>query len=513
MKAIAARDLFYLYRTHHGDIPALRGLSVDVASGEVVSCLGPSGSGKSTLLALCAGYSRPASGQLTILGVDLSATSGRLRSRVRRELGIVRQHYHRTLPQGMTAEEVVCLPQRLAGVDHRQARRRAVYLLKRAGLADHRQARVGQLSGGEQQRIAVCAGLANRPRLLLADEPTGELDPTTSARVVDLLLELTAETEAAALIVTHDPEVALRTERTIHIRDGRLAAEGATRPVLIVDENGWLRLPQSLREASGLRDRVRAAASWGRIELVAEEPAQRGRAYEMASFRPSMAEKRYHTEAAFDRVTKSYGQGPAVVTELSWTFAAEQFHVLAGASGSGKTTLLNILAALERPDSGQVWVGGERTDALTSDEAAEWRRRTIGYVSQHSTLVGFLSAAENVALALTLRGHSEAEAAVRAAEALEWVGLGELADRRGDRLSGGEQRRVSLARAIAPNPRLLIADEATAHLDRLSGRLVIRLLKDAVEQRGTTIVAASHDPDLVTAADARLSLGSHEVSA
>jgi putative ABC transport system ATP-binding protein len=134
----------------------------------------------------------------------------------------------------------------------------------------------------------------------------------------------------------------------------------------------------------------------------------------------------------------------------------------------------------------------------------------VGYLSQHSTLAEFLSARENVELALTLRGFGPEDATTRAERWLEWVGLSKLADRRADRLSGGEQRRVSLARALAPGPRVLLADEPTAHLDRVSGRMVIKLLQGAARGAGTTVVAASHDPDLISAADTSLILGSHE---
>jgi putative ABC transport system ATP-binding protein len=182
-------------------------------------------------------------------------------------------------------------------------------------------------------------------------------------------------------------------------------------------------------------------------------------------------------------------------------------HVLAGPSGSGKTTLLNLVAALERPDDGEVWVGGERVDGLAPDQAAGWRQRALGYVSQHSTLVAYLSARENVELGLALRGFGAEESARAAERWLDWVGLGKLAVRPAGRLSGGEQRRVALARALAPRPRVLVADEPTAHLDRLSGRLVIGLLRDAVRERGATVIAATHDPDVIAAAHSVLSLG------
>jgi ABC-type lipoprotein export system ATPase subunit len=466
--AVHAEDLFHLYGAPQGDVAALRGLSLDVAAGETVAVLGPSGSGKTTLLSLCAGLARPSSGALTVLDRPFERLSTRDIGRVRRSsIGIVRQHYHVGLPRELTVEEIVALPLRLGG---RSEPARVQALLRTAGLERHARARPDELSGGEQQRVAVCAALAKRPELLLADEPTGELDADSTGAVVELLRELAAEVGAAALIVTHDPAVARACARTIHIRDGRLAAEGGARPVLIVDEQGWLRLPGAVREAAGVGERVRARASWGKVELLAEDPTRPAPAPE----RLEAGEKRA-TEIALDRVGKRYGRR-AVVTNLSWTFAPERLHVIAGPSGSGKTTLLNLQAALDYPDEGEVWVGGERIDSFDAEEAARFRRRMLGYVSQHSTLVEFLSAQENVELALALRGFEDDEAGRRADRWLTWVGLEKLADRRADHLSGGEQRRVALARALAPGPRVLLADEPTAHLDRLSGRMIIRLL-------------------------------------
>jgi ABC-type lipoprotein export system ATPase subunit len=505
--AIRSTDLFHLYRAPYGDVAALRGLSLDVAEGETVAVLGPSGSGKTTLLSLCAGFRRPSSGKLAVLGRSVGHAPTRELARLRRtSIGVVRQHYHLTLPRELAVEEIVAFPLRLVRRLDRDDRLRIASLIRAAGLRSRARARPAELSGGEQQRVAVCAALAKRPRLVLADEPTGELDASATAAVLDLLLEFSAEAGAAALIVTHDSTVALATDRTVHIRDGRLAAEGATRPVLVLDEQGWLRLPQGLRDRAGLRDRVRAEAQWGRVELFADEPLSRPPSEHPPAARVDANEKRT-TEIALDRVVKRHaGQERPTIAELSWTFAAERLHVVAGPSGTGKTTLLNLVAALDYPDAGEVWVGGERVDSLSRDDAARFRQRMIGYVSQHSTLVDFLSARENVELALTLRGFSSEEAAKRAQRWLDWAGVGTLADRRAERLSGGEQRRVSLARALAPAPRVLLADEPTAHLDRITGRNVIRLLQEAAREGGATVLAAGHDPDLTAAADERLTL-------
>jgi ABC-type lipoprotein export system ATPase subunit len=507
MSALEARDVFYLYRASYGDVAALRGLSLEVAEGETVAVLGPSGAGKSTLLALCAALATPSSGDIRVLGLELEGSTAAERDRLRaRQIGIVRQHYHEVLPPELTAREIVALPLRLRGRFGPRERRYVQHLLEQAGLRRRADARPTELSGGEQQRVAVCAALAKTPRLLVADEPTGELDATSSQQTIELLLGLASEAASTCLIVTHDPRIAARTDRTIHIRDGRLAAEGAEHPLLVVDRQGWLRLPEGLRQQAGLSDRVRASARWGEVRLRTENASREPQLAQQTP-RPTAAEKRGEAEIALDRIRRRYpGNDDDLFAQLSWTFAREQLHVLAGPSGSGKTTLLNLVAALDRPDDGAVWVAGERIDCLEPDGAAAYRRRCLGYLSQHATLVEYMSAKENVELALHLRGLQAHDSARRAAHWLDWVGLGALADRRADQLSGGEQRRVALARAMAPNPRVLVADEPTAHLDRFSGRIIIRLLLDATRERGTTILAASHDPDLITAADTQLDL-------
>ncbi|MGH3302754.1 MAG: ATP-binding cassette domain-containing protein [Streptosporangiaceae bacterium] len=348
---IDARDVFVLYHAAYGDVAALRGLSLTVEEGQTVAVLGPSGAGKSTLLDLCATQQRPSSGQVTVLGTALDKASTRQLDRLRRtQIGIVRQHYDRALPRELTVTEIVALPLRLAGHYHRQSGGWVDQLLTAAGLRHRASARPGQLSGGEQQRVAVCAALVTRPRLLLADEPTGELDPRTSAALLDTMLDLTRTVEATALIVTHDPAVADRSDRVIHIRDGRLAAEGSVKPTLVLDRQGWLRLPESLRETAGFHDQVTASASWSVIELRAKDPRQKTAPHPQARERGRNTDVGGVVEVSLDRVSKRYrAAADPVLSELTHSFARHRLHVIAGASGSGKTTLLNLIAALERP--------------------------------------------------------------------------------------------------------------------------------------------------------------------
>ena len=202
-------------------IHVLRGVDLAVAPGEIVALLGPSGSGKSTLLQAVGLLEGGFEGSIRIAGAEAAKLDAHGRTVVRRDsLGFVYQ-FHHLLPDFNATENVV-LPQLVHGATRGDADARATDLLTHLGL-DHRLThRPSQLSGGEQQRVAVARALANRPALLLADEPTGNLDPETSARVFAMLLDLVRETGLAALIATHNPELAGRMDRILHLRAGRL---------------------------------------------------------------------------------------------------------------------------------------------------------------------------------------------------------------------------------------------------------------------------------------------------
>ncbi|UFS65122.1 ABC transporter ATP-binding protein [Paracoccus denitrificans] len=197
-------------------VPVLNGLSLQIARGEVVALVAPSGAGKSTLLHIAGLLDTADSGRVLLKGRDMAGQSDRARTEARREeLGFVYQ-FHHLLPEFSAAENIV-LPQLANGVSQATARARALDLLGRVGLthrADHRPA---QLSGGEQQRVAFCRALANQPSLLLADEPTGNLDPATSDKVFDMLMALVRETGLAALIATHNMDLAARMDRVIRL--------------------------------------------------------------------------------------------------------------------------------------------------------------------------------------------------------------------------------------------------------------------------------------------------------
>jgi ABC-type lipoprotein export system ATPase subunit len=477
--AVVGSGLIRIHRTPGGQVAALRGLDITVGTGEVAAIIGPSGSGKSTLLRLVGGLDRPSAGRLVVLGQDLTDASDRDLERHRRDrIGLVEQHYRRALSPYLRVADAVALPLALRGVSVADRQRRVSELLERIGLPDRRDALRHELSGGEQQRVAFAVALATRPALLLADEPTGELDATTAETILGVLRELVLAEGSTCVVVTHDELVERVADRVIHLADGRAIAERVGGPgtpsTPVRDAQGWL-APSLPEPSTPLPAAVRPEAGSDAVVL--------------------------------ERATRRYGAGSTSMLGLPSTsvaFRAGHFHVVTGPSGSGKTTLLRLVAGLDRPSEGRVETLGTDLAGLDRDGLARFRAERIGIVDQVRDLVPFLTARENVELGLAIRGVDPDEASPRAIEALETVGLGDHRDRAPDGLSAGERLRVALARALAAGPELLILDEPTAALDRAGARAVARLLA-GLDGR-VTVLATTHDSALIEAASDRLDL-------
>ena len=223
---LSIRGLERTYETAAGPLPVLRGVDLEVGPGEIVGLVGPSGSGKSSLLHAAGLLEHPNAGRITILNQDCSDLADAERTRVRLgAIGFVYQ-FHHLLPE-FSALDNVALPLMIAGKTRERAQARAAEILGELGLKDRVLHQPAQLSGGEQQRVAVARALANSPRLLLADEPTGNLDPHTSEAVFGNLYELARRTGVAALIATHNLELAKHMDRVFALKDGHLEAQGA----------------------------------------------------------------------------------------------------------------------------------------------------------------------------------------------------------------------------------------------------------------------------------------------
>ncbi|QIM21302.1 ABC transporter ATP-binding protein [Phycicoccus sp. HDW14] len=269
---ILCDNLVRIYRAEGLEVVALQGLDLEVQRGELVALVGASGSGKSTLLGILSGLDTPSAGLARVSGHDLGSMAGRERLEYRRRtVGFLFQQAAANLLPYLTAAENVELPMLLAGVRAGERATRARQTLEVLGIPDCADRRPGQLSGGQQQRVALGVAVANRPRVLLADEPTGELDTRSSDEVFEAIRLANTEFGTTVLVVTHDPLVSEQVARTVGIRDGRtstevlrrdeVGADGAVGRVAeeyaVLDRAGRLQLPKAFTASLEMRDRVR----------------------------------------------------------------------------------------------------------------------------------------------------------------------------------------------------------------------------------------------------------------
>ncbi len=277
---VVCRDLFKIYKRADLEVVALRGLNLTVAQGELIAIVGASGSGKSTLLNILAGLDRPSAGQVTVGARDLLDMSDQSLVQYRREdVGFVWQATARNLLPYLSISDNIELPMALSGRSGRQRRAWAGELLQALGIGDKANRLPQQLSGGEQQRAAIGVALANQPPLLLADEPTGELDTATAIQVFEMLRSLNRSFGVTIVIVSHYPGVSQFVDRVVHIRDGRISSESfsvasyrrdgsrSEDEFLVVDDAGRLQLPQEYAEHFRGRGLARVDVEEGRITL------------------------------------------------------------------------------------------------------------------------------------------------------------------------------------------------------------------------------------------------------
>jgi len=266
---VAADGVVKIYKVADLEVFALQGLDLEIAPGEMLALVGASGSGKSTLLNLLGGLDVPTAGTLKVGSANLLEMSERDRVIYKRKMvGFIWQQKARNLLPYLSAQENVEMPMMLAGVRSGTRRKRAQELLDAVGLGDRIRHRPERLSGGEQQRTAIAVALANEPRLLLADEPTGEVDSAAADTIFGVLRELNQQLGVTVIVVTHDPQVARRVDRVVAIRDGRTSTEIRRRrdvaghvileeEFALLDRVGRLQLPKHFVESLQLKDRVR----------------------------------------------------------------------------------------------------------------------------------------------------------------------------------------------------------------------------------------------------------------
>lgn len=284
---IECENLVKIYKIADLEVVALQGLDLTIQAGEMMALIGPSGSGKSSLMNILGGLDTPTAGRVFVGHYNLleMARAEQVLYR-RREVGFVWQQTARNLLPYLTARENVELPMSLNGIAPRERRKRAKQLLELVGLGERLDHRPDRLSGGEQQRVAIAVGMANRPKLLLADEPTGEVDSEAADTIFHVMRELNREFGITIIVVTHDMMVANRVDRVIGMRDGRTSTEILRRrdgDVLVSDEEyaildraGRLQLPEAYIEKLDMQERVRLNLQTDHIRVfsAAESPVE-----------------------------------------------------------------------------------------------------------------------------------------------------------------------------------------------------------------------------------------------
>ena len=652
---VVCDNLVKIYQIDEIEVVALQGLDLEIRRGEMMAIIGASGSGKSSLLNIIGGLDRPSAGQITVNGRNLlKAPDRELEDYRLHDVGFVWQQSARNLIPYLTAQENVELPMIAArgrsALHPAQTRQRARELLDAVGLLSHSHHRLGQLSGGQQQRVAIAVALANQPQILLADEPTGEVDSVTAQQIWQLFRQLNRRYNLTSIIVSHDRDIARVVDRVIGIRDGKISTEMvrqtraempedqrageweqdattstpslASPPTanesdaqaddakvqleerVVLDSVGRLQMPHDYLEQRGIGRRAvvqlvedgilvrqaqeqlaqsahtsprtphahhpadagadsaamdqdptphRTVAWWRRLwrrtpsdgeeEPLPEQAANpwsrgfaargaedadasdaAGSPHEPLSWRHGGPSARSSSRASApppDRAAASDSGSPALsefyngpLVEVSGlqriydvgdqsvhalrgidlAIPRRSFTLFRGRSGSGKTTLLNLIGSLDTPSAGRVSLFGQDIGQLSADECAQIRQLYIGFVFQAFSLIPTLSAQENVEMTLRILGISALQRRQRAAYCLSLVGLSRWAEHRPFEMSGGQQQRLSIARALAHGPAMLIADEPTSDLDSETGRRILQLFARLVKEEGVTALVASHDP-------------------
>jgi len=280
---IECSGLFKIYKSADLEVVALRGLELTVQQGEILAIVGASGSGKSTLLNILAGYDAPSAGTIRVGDFDLLQMTNKEVVKYRRhEVGFIWQETSRNLFPYLTTLENVELPMVIAGSPKTERKKRAQDLLDIVGLGDRSNHKPAELSGGEQQRVAIAVGLSNKPPLLLADEPTGELDDQTGKEVLELLNKVNQDLGTTILIVTHDPAIATSVQRAIAIKDGKTSTETTrevsyerklngetanTEEFLLIDTAGSVQIPRDVLNKLSIERKVRVDIKDGKVTL------------------------------------------------------------------------------------------------------------------------------------------------------------------------------------------------------------------------------------------------------
>ena len=497
MKAVEVRGLWWRYASGRGW--ALRDVSFELEEGEMLGVLGPSGAGKTTLCLSLAGVIPHGirgvmRGRVRVFGRD---TSRAMISDLARLVGVVFQDPDTQFVTMRVLDEVA-FPLENMGVERGEMLRRCEEALRATGMWELRHRYPFELSGGQKQRVAIAAMLARRPKLLILDEPTSDLDPVGRREVFEVLARLREEHRVTLIVVEHRTEELLKyADKLLVLRGGEVVAYGRVEEVLADVErlkSAGVRLPAAAELA--LRVFKRPAVLDGRLPVTLEEGV---RVLQAARSRMRVRRREERTRAGAKPVIKLvdawyvYPDGTAALRGVSLEVYRGELLAVIGRNGSGKTTMAKLMVGLYKPTKGRVEILGEDSRGLKASDVA----LRVGYVYQNPDHQLFCETVyEEVAYALFNAGLPREEVDRRVVNALKQVHLNGLEEERPYFLSKGERQRLALAVVLAMDPEVLIVDEPTTGQDPAQSREIMELLR-GVNARGKTVVVITHDMELV----------------
>ncbi|MBN1994034.1 MAG: ATP-binding cassette domain-containing protein [Anaerolineae bacterium] len=484
-----------------GEVPfvALDHVNLDIRQGEFLGITGKSGAGKTTLLNMISGVSKVTSGNILFHWVGSQSPTPSIPIHTLNEdklalwrgenLGIIYQSFE--LMPTLSLVENVMLPPDFSGAYHPiVSKKRALELLELVEIADHAYKIPAHISGGQKQRVAIARALVNDPHLIIADEPTGNLDSVTAETILEIFAKLVDQGKTIVM-VTHDESFVPRFSRRLQIVDGVVSSPA---------ENGSGSTGRPVTPLAPISEQepVSLDAAKTRIEINAAPAAHH---QETPAIVLRNVEKVYENAAGKFVALKS------INLQLNYG----QFISIVGKSGCGKSTLLNMITGVDHPTAGEVLIGGKPIYQMSESRRALWRGQNMGVVFQFFQLLPTLTLLENTMLPMDYCNiYPFSERPERAMALLEMVGLADQAYKRPTAVSSGQQQSAAIARALATDPPLILADEPTGNLDSRAADNILNLFEN-LAKRGKTVLIVTHDPSITQRTDQTIILSDGEI--
>lgn len=519
---IECRDVIKIYQLKNEliKISVLKGINLSLQKGSLNAILGPSGSGKSTLMRIIGGFDSTSAGFIRVGDFILSEmTAPQLDNYRRKYIGFLNQIPEQNIIPALSTLRNILVAMQVKDYSRNLRIQKAEELLDLVDLGARKTITAGKLSGGEMQRLGIAISLSCDPLLILADEPTGELDSDTTKKIIELFHELNKNLSQTFIIATHDDRLAKHCD-SFRILNGRIvsATLGYTKTfqselhyneLIVMDQTGTLTIPKGKFNQFGENTFLRMSYNSELECLEIHPPTHEVGVFPIPTLQSILNEgsdqlgmKKHETVVILRNISKTFFTPNItipVLTNLNLQIYKNSFNVIMGPSGSGKSTLLSIIAGLDNPTNGEVILSGTKINDLNEEHLVEIRRNKISIIFQFFNLHPSLTVSENIELPMLFAGRESKFRRKRVNELLDLVGLQDRANHKPHELSGGEKQRVGIARALANNPEIILADEPTGNLDSLMAiqimNLFIRLNQNPYNK---TIIMVTHDEHLLS---------------